>query len=1295
MTFFLPAVRRVCVRSLVAMGLLVPVATAWAQRVAIQTLPTSPVAGWVDAGAMPVSAPVKDVFVTLKRSDAQQSDLDSFLENVVTPGTAEYHQWLTPAQFADRFEPSTASVATVSQWLTSQGLVVEAVAASRERITAHGTIGAVQTAFATQLDRMRNNSQELYTPTTDLTVPASVSTLVASVQGADELALRPASLTALEQFAESVEGNTSAVLTLSDDSVCTDSDAAMLGKAYLPVLQQAAAQGITVLVSGGCVAQALSPAAAALVTAAHLSSAGTATAVSLAADGTSRPGWQDVTGLPTESVRAVPDLSLSGDTATLSQALQTIVTKAGTRQGSVGSILYSLALTDGVYTQPSSSASTTASTAKAALATSSTTTDASSTTDLWQAGTGLGVVNLEKMIKAWPLGTTATDVSIVSSSYSPTHGTSFTLTVTINGTTTTPSGTVTISSTQGGTLATVAVTSSTVTYSTNSIDGGTYDFKATYSGDSTYAGATSSGSATVTVLGEAASVSASTTSEPLGTNIPVVVTVKSQSGVGTPTGTVTVVPQGTTSSTTYTGTLSSTVTGTATATVSVPTTQAGSLTLLANCVTTSASFTCYTPTSVQATVGKGTPAVALAYTSTSTTSSGTGTLSATVTGATGATSPSGTVQFLDGTTVLGTGTLASGVATYNLALTGSSKHSITATYEGDTNYSTATSSAVSVSGSLVSTTTSLTSSSYATSYGTSVTLTSAITPSSTVDSTSPTGTITFTDSVQGVVGTATLSSGSTTLDLSTLTAGTHSLVATYSGDTNYAASSSTTSVVITVSAVTGTLAATISPTTSVGYGSTAAISVTVTGSSTSAAGPAGAVTATVAGVSGGVYTGALVSGTGSSTATITVPAPPPGSYTVTVACVQTTSLTCSNSVPLTMKVVAGATTTTLTTVPTAPQAGMPVTLTATVAPTTTPTYTVAAISGSVTFTSNGVLLGTGAVSNGVATLTTTLAGGKALALVATYAGDTDWASSASTALSVTPIALTPTIALSSNTLSPLAGSNITLTATVTGPSGSTLIPTGVVTFYDSLNGTLRLLGSANLASNGVDSGVATLSTTGYSAGTHTTYAVYAGDGSFLTAQSASLTITAGDFALTMTPTTTTVTQGATTTVTGLITVQGGFSDTVALGCVPAASTLMNCSFSPSVVSGGGTTTLTITTTAATSTKVTTTATHHPYRWTRDVAGSVLALLFCGFLPYRARRMRSLLMACLVAFLLSSSVGCADGMLNSGAGSGSGSSGGSSGMGGTPLGTTILTLTGAATDGSTVVRHSYSYQVTVQ
>src|SRR5439155_400115 len=112
----------------------------------------------------------------------------------------------------------------------------------------------------------------------------------------------------------------------------------------------------------------------------------------------------------------------------------------------------------------------------------------------------------------------------------------------------------------------------------------------------------------------------------------------------------------------------------------------------------------------------------------------------------GAGTRGGTVTFYDGLTSLGTGTLAvvNGLdqATFSTAALSVASHTITASYGGDGNFTTSTSSAVSQTVNKAASSTSLTSSANPSVYGQSVTFTATVSATSPGAGT-PTGTVTF------------------------------------------------------------------------------------------------------------------------------------------------------------------------------------------------------------------------------------------------------------------------------------------------------------------------------------------------------------------------------------------------------------------------------------------------------------------------------------------------------------------------------------------------------------------------
>jgi hypothetical protein len=223
------------------------------------------------------------------------------------------------------------------------------------------------------------------------------------------------------------------------------------------------------------------------------------------------------------------------------------------------------------------------------------------------------------------------------------------------------------------------------------------------------------------------------------------------------------------------------------------------------------------------------------------------TFTATVAGTTSNTPlPTGGVNFLDGSTIIGSGTLNGGAqATFTTSSLIAGTHSITAVYTSDSNYATSTSPVLSqvVNGPVqASSTTSLGSSVNPATTGQSVTFTATV-AGTTSNTPEPTGSVTFLDGTT-TLGSGTLNaSGQATYTTSSLSEGSHSITAVYSSDSNYAASKSAVlsevvnapPLVVTAT----TLSSSANPATT---GQSITFSATVAGTTTNTPLPTGSVT---------------------------------------------------------------------------------------------------------------------------------------------------------------------------------------------------------------------------------------------------------------------------------------------------------------------------------------------------------------------------------------------------------------------------------------------------------------------
>ena len=150
--------------------------------------------------------------------------------------------------------------------------------------------------------------------------------------------------------------------------------------------------------------------------------------------------------------------------------------------------------------------------------------------------------------------------------------------------------------------------------------------------------------------------------------------------------------------------------------------------------------------------------------------------------------PTGTVNFYDGATLLGSATLASGSASFSTSLLTAGSHSITATYQGSSSFASSTSAALIqvVNSGPASTSTSLTSSGNPCLKPCGVTFTAIVTSAAGT----PTGTVSFSDDEPRFLGTATLSGGVASIAPGGFHHGTWQITATYNGSSDFAPSTS-------------------------------------------------------------------------------------------------------------------------------------------------------------------------------------------------------------------------------------------------------------------------------------------------------------------------------------------------------------------------------------------------------------------------------------------------------------------------------------------------------------------------
>lgn len=147
-----------------------------------------------DRGRISAARSLRHVTLTLERSPTQEADLQALLARQQDPSSPDFHKWLTPEQFADRFGLPQSDVDQITSWLRSQNLTVDSVDRGRTAISFSGNVRNVEQALQVEIHNYEINGETHFSNTADPSTPAAIGNFVASIRGLDDFRMKPRSV---------------------------------------------------------------------------------------------------------------------------------------------------------------------------------------------------------------------------------------------------------------------------------------------------------------------------------------------------------------------------------------------------------------------------------------------------------------------------------------------------------------------------------------------------------------------------------------------------------------------------------------------------------------------------------------------------------------------------------------------------------------------------------------------------------------------------------------------------------------------------------------------------------------------------------------------------------------------------------------------------------------------------------------------------------------------------------------------------------------------------------------------
>jgi kumamolisin len=154
--------------------------------------PTKKMAAPKDLGAVTAQGGAANLTITLPLTLRDEAGAEALLKAVSEPGSAHFHQFLTPAQFRAQFGQSDTDVAAAVAYLGIFGLSAERVGATSLQVT--GSAAALEHAFQVSLHRYQVPAEggapafTFHAPTSAAKIPSEISATVAGIVG---LSTRP------------------------------------------------------------------------------------------------------------------------------------------------------------------------------------------------------------------------------------------------------------------------------------------------------------------------------------------------------------------------------------------------------------------------------------------------------------------------------------------------------------------------------------------------------------------------------------------------------------------------------------------------------------------------------------------------------------------------------------------------------------------------------------------------------------------------------------------------------------------------------------------------------------------------------------------------------------------------------------------------------------------------------------------------------------------------------------------------------------------------------------------------
>jgi hypothetical protein len=126
-----------------------------------------------DRVPVPESLPMQHMQLLLRLPMEKEKELDQLLREIQDSNSPNYHKWLTPEQFKQKFSLAPEDIEVITNWLQSEGFTVNVLNA--RSVDFSGTAGQVRNAFHTEIHYLEVRGVRHFANMSDPQIPAALA----------------------------------------------------------------------------------------------------------------------------------------------------------------------------------------------------------------------------------------------------------------------------------------------------------------------------------------------------------------------------------------------------------------------------------------------------------------------------------------------------------------------------------------------------------------------------------------------------------------------------------------------------------------------------------------------------------------------------------------------------------------------------------------------------------------------------------------------------------------------------------------------------------------------------------------------------------------------------------------------------------------------------------------------------------------------------------------------------------------------------------------------------------------